>query len=128
MHDVRTSVLTASWLIEQLSGVDGERPEVVCLRGSMRFQHLLDSERKRLTARGVIVLAPGPIVREPTAAMCAALGELHLRRIDLADEIRVVSENGYLGEATRREIDYARAAQKAISAVEPNLDPSASSA
>jgi hypothetical protein len=55
------------------------------------------------------------------AAGRAALGELHLRRIDLADEVRVVSEGGYLGAATRREVDYARRHGKVISSVEPNL-------
>lgn len=105
-----------------MSDVDVERPQVVCLCGSLRFQHLFDSERKRLTARGVIVLAPEPVDGEPTATMRAALGELHLRRIDLADEIRVVSEGGYIGDATRREIQYARARQKIVSAMETKLD------
>ena len=99
-----------------------QRPEVVCLCGSLRFHRLFDSERRRLTAHGVIVLAPEPVDGEPTASMRAALGDLHLRRIDLADEIRVVSEGGYIGDATRREIQYARARQKRVSAVEANLD------
>lgn len=108
--------------------MDGERPKVVCLCGSLRFQQLFESERKRLTARGIIVLAPEPVDGEPTAAVRAALGELHLRRIDLADEIRVVSEGGYIGNATRREIQYAREAHKVVSAVEAQLDLFASSA
>lgn len=105
-----------------MSEVDIRRPKVVCLCGSLRFQRLFESERKRLTARGVIVLAPEPVDEEPTAAMRAALGELHLRRIDLADEVRVVSEGGYIGDATRREIQYARSTQKIVSAVEASLD------
>ncbi|WP_328591615.1 hypothetical protein [Occultella glacieicola] len=75
-----------------------------------------------MTATGVIVLGPEPIGEDPTPALRHALGELHLRRIDLADEVRVVSEGGYVGDATRREIDYARAQGKAISSVEPTLD------
>ncbi len=43
-----------------------------------------------------------------------ALGELHLRRIDLADEVRIVNPGGYIGEATRREIAYANASGKPI--------------
>jgi len=34
----------------------------------------------------------------------------------------VVSEDGYVGSATRREIEYAREKRKAISSVQPNLD------
>lgn len=100
----------------------GERPEVVCLCGSLRFQHLFQSERQRLTAEGVIVLGPEAISEELTPSRRALLGELHLRRIDLADEVRVVSEGGYLGSATTREIEHARQKRKAISSVEPNLD------
>jgi hypothetical protein len=99
-----------------------ERPRVVCLCGSLRFADLFRSERRRLTALGMIVLGPEEIGEELTPARRAALGELHLRRIDLADEIRVVSEGGYVGSATRREIAYARQHHKAISSVEPTLD------
>lgn len=94
---------------------------MVCLCGSLRFQHLFESERRRLTALGVIVLGPEAIDEELTPARSEALAELHLRRIDLADEIRIVSEGGYLGSATRREIEYARAKQKAISTTDPSL-------
>jgi hypothetical protein len=98
-----------------------ERPRVVCLCGSLRFQSLFESERRRLTSRGVIVLGPEAIAEEPTPLEREALAELHLRRIDLADEVRVVSEGGYVGSATRREIAYARERGKVISSVEPTL-------
>lgn len=101
---------------------DVERPRVVCLCGSLRFHDLFQSERQRLTSEGVIVLAPEAISEELTPSRRAALGELHLRRIDLADEIRVVSEGGYVGSATRREIKYAREKRKVITSVEPTLD------
>lgn len=93
---------------------------VVCLCGSLRFQSLFESERRRLTALGVIVLGPEAINEELTPTRREALGELHLRRIDLADEVRVVSEGGYVGAATRREIEYAREKRKVISSVEPS--------
>ncbi|MDQ0375239.1 hypothetical protein [Cellulomonas humilata] len=99
-----------------------ERPTVVCLCGSLRFQDLFELERRRLTSRGVIVLGPEATSDELTPSTREALGELHLRRIDLADEVRVVSEGGYVGESTRREIAYAREKRKVISSVEPTLD------
>lgn len=98
-----------------------ERPRVVCLCGSLRFGDLLRSERQRLTSLGVIVLGPEAIGDELTHSRRKALGELHLRRIDLADEVRVVSEGGYVGSATRREIEYAREKGKVLSSLEPNL-------
>lgn len=99
-----------------------DRPKVVCLCGSLRFQHLFEMERQRLTAEGVIVLAPEAIGEAPTPSMREALGELHLRRIDLADEVRLVSEGGYVGAATRREVEYARNKGKVVSFMEPSLD------
>ena len=94
----------------------------MCLCGSLRFQDLFLSERQRLTALGVIVLAPEVTGEELTPSVRAALGELHLRRIDLANEVRVVSAGGYIGPATRREIEYAKQKRKLISSVEPFLD------
>lgn len=41
---------------------------------------------------------------------------------DPADEIRVVTEGGYLGAATRREIEYARERRMSITSVDPTLD------
>ncbi|MCG2800408.1 MAG: hypothetical protein L6367_17970 [Cellulomonas sp.] len=70
----------------------------------------------------MIVLGPEPISEELTPPRREALGELHRRRIDLADEVRVVSEGGYIGASTRREIEYVRAKGKVISSVEPTLD------
>src|SRR5690606_33199528 len=37
----------------------------------------------------------------------ARLDDLHLRKIDLADEVLVIDVRGYIGESTRREITYA---------------------
>jgi len=42
------------------------------------------------------------------------LDELHLRKIDLADEILVLNVGGYIGESTRREIAYAQRVVKVI--------------
>lgn len=99
-----------------------ERPTVVCLCGSLRFESLFEVERRRLTSRGMIVLGPEAIDEELTPSRRQALGELHLRRIDLANEVRVVSEGGYIGSATQREIKYAHEHGKTISYVESNLE------
>lgn len=43
---------------------------------------------------------------------------LHLRKIDLADEVFVVNKNGYIGESTKREILYALKHRKPIKYLE----------
>lgn len=98
-----------------MSDVPVARPKIVCLCGSLRFSEEFATERTRLTLDLAIVLAP-----EATEApaldplLVQALGDLHLRRIDLADEVRIVNPDGYIGEATRREIAYANTSGKPI--------------
>ena len=43
-----------------------------------------------------------------------ALDELHKRKIDLCDEVLVLNVDGYIGDSTRSEIEYAKAHGKDI--------------
>lgn len=74
---------------------------------------------RELTFAGIIVVAPSEADESPTPEQKAVLDALHLRKIDLADRVLVVNPGGYVGESTRREIDYARAAGKPVSFTEP---------
>lgn len=47
------------------------------------------------------------------------LDELHLRKIDLADEVLILNVGGYVGESTARELDYARRSAKRVRWLEP---------
>ena len=79
--------------------------------------------QKQLTLEGCIVISVGmfghsgdnevwkPGVKE-------MLDDMHLRKIDLADEIFVINVGGYIGESTRREIDYATKTGKKINYLE----------
>ena len=102
-----------------------ERPEIVCLCGSMRFAEEMRAANRALTFAGVIVVAPGEAgdtdegAGEVTAEQKTALDALHLRKIDLADRVLVVNPGGYVGESTSREIAYARAAGKPVSFTDP---------
>lgn len=74
---------------------------------------------RELTFAGIIVVAPSEADESPTPEQKALLDALHLRKIDLADRVLVVNPGGYVGESTRREIDYARAAGKPVSFTHP---------
>jgi len=91
------------------------RPEIVCICGSARFAEAMREVNRELTFEGVIVVAPGETDEVLSAAQKTVLDALHLRKIDLADRILVVNPGGYIGESTRREIAYARAAGKPVS-------------
>lgn len=96
------------------------KPKIVCLCGSTRFANVFAEQNLRLTLDGVIVLSIGANVSDESLGISQdsktkqMLDELHLRKIDLADEILVLNVGGYIGESTRREIDYARDVGKPI--------------
>lgn len=99
-----------------------ERPEIVCISGSVRFAQEMRVANREMTFAGVIVLAPGEagnMMDAVTQEQKDALDELHLRKIDLADRLLVVNPGGYLGESTSREIAYAKATGKPVSFTDP---------
>ncbi|MEV6533682.1 hypothetical protein AB0M86_29490 [Streptomyces sp. NPDC051639] len=92
------------------------RPPIVVLCGSITYWDQLTEAALYETAAGRIVLAPGcnmnqphPLWSDPARAdrIKAMLDTLYLRKIDLADDVLVVNPGGYIGDSTRREIDYA---------------------
>lgn len=85
----------------------------------MRFAEDMRAVSQSLTLDGVIVLMPGEFDTPITDEQKAALGELHLRRIDLADRVVVVNRGEQFGESTLREIAYAEAAGKPVTFVGP---------
>lgn len=85
-------------------------PRFVCICGSTRFRDEITDANRRLTLAGVIVVAPAIFQHrgdQITDEQKLVLDELHLRKIDLADVVLVVDPGGYVGDSTRREIDYA---------------------
>ena len=86
--------------------------KIITLCGSTRFKEQYIAEEKRLTLEGNIVISVGlfghsgdPEVYENDNKKM--LDDMHLRKIDLADEIFVINPGGYIGESTSREISYA---------------------
>ena len=100
--------------------------KVITLCGSTRFKDAFLEAQKRLTLEGNIVIGltvyghsgdnevwenmdEGTVTR--TKEM---LDDMHKRKIDMADEIYVINVGGYIGTSTRSEIEYAKAAGKAV--------------
>ncbi len=96
-----------------------DRPEIVCICGSMRFLTEMRALNRDLTLAGAIVRSPSEVGPTVTPEQKILLGELHLRRIDLADRVIIVNPGGYIGESTRREIAYARAAGAPVDSTDP---------
>lgn len=93
------------------------RPEIVCICGSLRYAEDMRVVAQSLSLAGFIVLMPTEIGGPITAEQKAALGELHLRRIDLADRVEVVNRGEHYGDSTLREIAYAESLGKPVTFV-----------
>ena len=87
--------------------------KVVTLCGSTRFKEQYIEVQKRLTLEGCIVISVGlfghsgdeEVWKFGTKEM---LDDMHLRKIDMADEIFVINVGGYIGESTRGESQRGR--------------------
>ena len=106
-----------------------QKPTIVCLCGSTRFWREFQRQGLKETLAGKIVLSIGAatgtddehfgnLPQQEYDRVKQMLVELHLRKIDLADEVLILNVGGYIGESTRRELNYARAHGKRIRWVE----------
>lgn len=95
---------------------DLDRPIVVCLCGSTRFGEAFRKANLRETLAGKIVLSVGCDIHsdaelielgEMLESTKAMLDALHLKKIDMADEVLILNVGGYIGESTGRELEYA---------------------
>ena len=95
---------------------------VITLCGSIKFKEEFLKVKEKLVLEGNIVLTPNffhNIKKEDininTKTM---LDKMHKQKIDMSDEIYVINPNGYIGESTKLEIEYAKRKNKKISYLE----------
>ena len=98
--------------------------KVITLCGSTRFKDAFLETQKRLTLEGNIVISVGLFGHSGDNEVWAAgikemLDDMHLRKIDLCDEVFVINFGGYIGSSTRSEIEYATTTGKIVSYLEP---------
>lgn len=100
------------------------KPKVICICGSTKFKDEYLKAQIDITMNGEIFLTVGFFghsgdsfaFKPETKAM---IDKLHFRKIDLSDEIFVINVNGYIGESTRNEIEYAQKQGKTVKYLEP---------
>ena len=105
-------------------------PGIVCLCGSTRFSDAFHAMGWTLTLEGWIVLSIG-VCKHAEDHGGEALGkhvaerldELHLRKIDLAEWVLILNVDGYIGESTAKELQYARSQGKRVTFLEPDKVP-----
>lgn len=100
-------------------------PTVVCLCGSTRFWREFQRAGLAETMAGRIVLSIGAatgtddehfgnLPKEEYDRIKEMLDSLHLRKIDLCNEVLILNAQDYIGDSTRRELAYARSHGKRV--------------
>ena len=100
-------------------------PTIVCLCGSTRFWRLFQQAGLQETMAGRIVLSIGAasgtddehfgnLPRDEYDRIKAMLDDLHMRKIDLCDEVLILDQEKYIGESTARELAYAQKLGKRV--------------
>ena len=104
--------------IQRLADMQMRIYPIVTLCGSTRFRSAFERMNAILTMEGSIVLTVGVYKdyfgRPVTEDEKTSLDAMHRRKINLADAIVVIDVDGYIGESTLREIEYARQQGKII--------------
>lgn len=111
---------------KQLQGIKGIDYKVITLCGSTKFKDEFLQALKDLTLAGNIVLSvglfghSGDIITDGQKEM---LDDIHKAKINMSDAIYVINKNGYIGESTKSEIQYAKKLNLEIYYMEdPNND------
>lgn len=91
---------------------------VVTICGSTRFKKEIEAVAHDLTLQNHIVLAPHVFhhmeEEEMPMELKIRLDNLHKEKINMSDAIFVVNVNGYIGESTYGEIDWANRMKKEV--------------
>lgn len=91
---------------------------VITLCGSTRYKDDFIEAQSALTLDGNIVLSVGLFGHADgidfTPETKAMLDDIHKRKIDMSDAIYVINRDGYIGDSTRSEINYAKDHNKQI--------------
>lgn len=101
--------------VTEKESIDGDKaqPTIICLCGSTKFKKEFFHQNFFESMRGKIVLTVGWYshvngdIYELTSTEKAMMDKLHLRKIDLADEVFIINKDHYIGESTRQQLTYA---------------------
>jgi len=96
--------------------------KVVTICGSMKFKNKMMEIAKELELKKgytVIQCIYGVNSQNYDNTDKEILRKLHFKKIEISDAIYVVNVDGYIGESTKKEIEYAKSLQKEILSLEP---------
>lgn len=91
---------------------------VITLCGSTRFKEEFEATAQKLSYNGYVVLMPhvfaGYLGLKLTENEDKQFKSIHRQKIDMSDAIMVINKDGYIGESTKEEIEYAKSKGKEV--------------
>lgn len=94
--------------------------KIVTICGSMKFKDKMMAIAKDLEVKNKYVVIQcvysNDIFTEEEETI---LGDLHYNKIEISDAIYVVNVNGYIGDSTNKDIEYAKKLSKEVMYLEP---------
>lgn len=89
--------------------------KVVTICGSMKFKkEMIDISTELEIKYGYIVIQCAYCDKDYSNEDIKKLGDIHYKKIEISDAIFVVNVSGYIGESTKKEIEYAKRLGKEI--------------
>lgn len=92
--------------------------EIITLCGSTRFKEQFKEVEKKLTLQGKIVLPPAIYGKSEgivySEELSRNLFDLQIDKIRISHGIFVMDVDGYIGESTRKEIEFAKGLGKFV--------------
>lgn len=102
------------------------RPKVITLCGSSRFLLEFQKKNAELTLQGNLVfsiaMVSSAVEGELPSTKKGILDSVHMHKIRMSDEIFVINPGGYIGDSTRREIDFATKIGRRVNYMEPPVE------
>ncbi len=98
--------------------VDMKKFRVITICGSRKFSKEIKEVQKKLILEGNIVLCVELMDEDIHAEKQQLLGEMHMQKILMSDEVFICNVSGYIGESTKSEIKFALENNKKVSYLE----------
>lgn len=92
--------------------------KIITVCGSYKFKNEMIEVTEKMALKGNCMITPielsKPNKEAYTQDEAIMLGKMHKEKIKLSDAILVVNVNGYIGDSTNSEIEYAKSLNKEI--------------
>ena len=92
--------------------------KIITVCGSYKFKNEMVEVTEKMALKGNCMITPIELTKPNKEAYtkdeAIMLGKMHKEKIKLSDAILVVNVNGYIGDSTNSEIEYAKSLNKEI--------------